>query len=534
MAAERNGPTATDSPKTLSLCLIVKNEAELLPRFLTAAAGLWDDLCVVDTGSTDATVAILEAAGARVFFRAWDDDFSAARNFGLTKATGDWILFLDADEMASAELRPQVRALLEDDRAGAATLVMRNLLPHGHRRETPVLRMFRNDPSIRFSYPIHEDVTAAVARYLTATGRQLRRLNATVDHLGYVHQRAVNRQKKTRDTDLLLRCIERNPTDFYSWFKLLELARFWGDRPLWAEAALSCRQALDAVGPLALADNPYGGELIVLVADGLHPGDAAAALGFLAGWGELTPPSAALFLRRAEHHEMVGHNSAAAADFARCLALEGETADLQLATVRPLMGLARLAIGAGDVDEASRRVEQALSANPRDPEALLLAVFVARARGGSAAVADLAARLGARYGDSTELHEALGEAALLAGMPDEAVTELRRAAGEPPEGRTALRLAQAQLAAGLLDDAAALAATLVPTLPEAGLGILVCNLCRGRDSDLQLDVEPALADRALRSWVDALRLGRPEQLAAFVQHVPAIAETFPWLPGYLR
>lgn len=534
MAAERNEPTASAKPKTLSLCLIVRNEAELLPRFLAAAAGLWDDLCVIDTGSRDSTVAILEAAGARVFHRAWDDDFSAARNAGLDRASGDWVLFLDADEMASPELRPQVRALLDDDAAGAATLTMRNLLPHGHRRDTPMLRLFRNDPAIRFSYPIHEDVTAAVTRYLGRTGRKLRRLGAVVEHLGYVRERAQSREKKSRDLNLLMRCIERDPADFYSWFKLLELARFWRDRALWSEAALSGRRALEAAGPLALGDKPYGGEMIVLIADGLHAGDARAALSFIAGWADLVPPSAALFLRRAELHEVAGDAAAAASDFSRCRDLEAETADLQLATVRPLMGLGRLAIAAGDVALAARRVDEALAGNPRDPEALLLAVFIARARGGAAAVGELTARLRAQHGDSGELREALGEAALLAGLGDEAVAELRQVAGDPPEGRVALRLAQALLAAGALDDAASLAASLVPSLPEAGLGILVCNLCRGRDSDLHLDVEPALADQALRSWVDVLKVGRPEHLATFLHHVPAIEQTFPWLPAYLR
>ncbi|HET6280000.1 MAG TPA: glycosyltransferase family 2 protein, partial [Polyangia bacterium] len=499
--------------------MIVKNEAELLPRFLAAAAGLWDDLCVVDTGSRDGTVAILEAAGARVFHRAWDDDFSAARNAGLDHATGDWVLFLDADEMASPELAAQVRALLDDDGAGAAMIIMRNLLPHGHRRDTPMLRLFRNDPAIRFSYPIHEDITAAVSRYLARTGRKLRRLGAIVDHLGYVRERATSRQKKSRDMSLLMRSIERDPTDFYSWFKLLELARFWRDRALWSEAALSACRALEAAGPLALSDKQYGGEMIVLIADGLHSGDAPTALSFIGGWADLVPPSAALFLRRAELNEVAGDAAAAAADFARCRDLEDQTGDIQLATVRPLMGLARLAIAAGDIPKATRRVEQALAENPRDPEALLLSVFIARARGGAAAVAELAARLRAQYGDSSELHEALGEAALLAGLGDEAVAELRQVAGDPPEGRVALRLAQALLAAGALDDAVTLAASLVPSLPEAGLGILVCNLCRGRDSDLHLDVDPAVADQALRSWVDVLKVGRPEHLAGFRHHV---------------
>ncbi len=79
----------------------------MLPGFLAACAGLWDELCAVDTGSRDATVDLLEAAGARVVRRPWDDDFAAARNASLDLATGDWILFLDADERPTPQAVPR-------------------------------------------------------------------------------------------------------------------------------------------------------------------------------------------------------------------------------------------------------------------------------------------------------------------------------------------------------------------------------------------------------------------------------------------
>ena len=212
---------------------------------------------------------------------------------------------------------------------------MRNLLPHGHRRDTPVLRLFRADPAIRFSFPIHEDVTAAVARHLRSTGLGLRHLGGVVEHLGYVRSRAVARDKKRRDMDLLMRCLERDPGDLYSWFKLLELARFWDDRPLWGEAAAQALRALDGAGPLALAGQPFGGELVALIADGLHADHPTAALGVIAAWADLVDPSAALFLRRGELRELAGQGDAAAADFHRCLELAPGTADVQLVTVRP-------------------------------------------------------------------------------------------------------------------------------------------------------------------------------------------------------
>ncbi len=514
--------------------MIVRDEAEMLPRCLGAVRGLWSELRVVDTGSRDASVAILEAEGARVIHRAWDDDFSAARNAGLEGAAGDWILYLDADEMVSAELAIQIRALLTDPAAGAATVLMRNLLPHGHRRDAPVLRLFRNHPDVRFQFPIHEDVTQAVCARLAAEGRQLRHLSGVVEHLGYVRAHAAARNKKQRDTDLLLRCLERDRGDLYSWFKLLEQARFWGDRTLWTQAAASTRGALEIAGPLALVGKPYGGELIVLCADGLYAADPAAGLRFVDSWAGLVDPSAALFLRRGELRELAGEIAAAAADFARCRELAAVTSDHQLATVRPLMGLARLALATGDNREAWRRVDQALTYGPRDPEALLLAVLLCRARGGDAGMQDFVASHAAANGDSAELHEALGEAALVGGRAVVAVNELRRAAGEPPAGRAGLRLAQAHLAAGDVEIARHLSAELAATLPEAALGVLVCDLLTGRDSDLTLDLDDETVQRALRSWVDLLRgAAPPALLESFRRAAPAVTEFFPWLPRYL-
>lgn len=83
---------------TLTACLIVKDEQERLPACLESIKGIWDQLVVVDTGSTDETVNIAKAYGAQVEHFEWCDDFSAARNYCETFATGDYIFWIDADE----------------------------------------------------------------------------------------------------------------------------------------------------------------------------------------------------------------------------------------------------------------------------------------------------------------------------------------------------------------------------------------------------------------------------------------------------
>ena len=85
--------------KTLSICMIVKNEEELLARCLNSVKDLVDEIVIVDSGSTDKTLEIAKSFGAKIFYFEWCNDFSKARNFAFSKATSDYILWLDADDV---------------------------------------------------------------------------------------------------------------------------------------------------------------------------------------------------------------------------------------------------------------------------------------------------------------------------------------------------------------------------------------------------------------------------------------------------
>ena len=98
----------------LSQCMIVKNEEQNIERALSWGKGIVCEQIVVDTGSTDRTIEIAKQMGAKVYEFTWINDFAAAKNFAISKAMGDWIAFLDADEYFSEEDAKKLPKLLEE------------------------------------------------------------------------------------------------------------------------------------------------------------------------------------------------------------------------------------------------------------------------------------------------------------------------------------------------------------------------------------------------------------------------------------
>ena len=99
---------------TISVCMIVKNEERVLARCLDSLSGLYDELIIVDTGSTDSTKHIAEKYTDKIFEFTWVNDFSAARNFAFSKATMEYIYSADADEVLNEENRARFKALKDN------------------------------------------------------------------------------------------------------------------------------------------------------------------------------------------------------------------------------------------------------------------------------------------------------------------------------------------------------------------------------------------------------------------------------------
>src|SRR5215510_2269675 len=97
---------------TLSVCIITLNEEANIGRTLKSVKDIADEILLVDSGSTDATVSIAQSFGAKVFVEPWKG-FARQKNSALAKTGCDWILSLDADEEVSPELAADIKALLK-------------------------------------------------------------------------------------------------------------------------------------------------------------------------------------------------------------------------------------------------------------------------------------------------------------------------------------------------------------------------------------------------------------------------------------
>ncbi|NUL83531.1 MAG: tetratricopeptide repeat protein [Armatimonadetes bacterium] len=214
-----NGPIEPVGTK-ISLVMIAKNEAEMLPDCLKAAKGAFDEFILVDTGSADSTINIAKANGAKVIEREWTDDFSAARNAGLAQATGEWILWLDADERLTPESIEIIRTAAHRPQFGAYYIEIVNLLDGESKENVFVhraVRLFRRTSFAKWTGRLHEQVLEA----FQSNGYKAANLQgAQIIHLGYDRKMMEARGKGERNIRLLEQSLAEAPDDAFQLFNL--------------------------------------------------------------------------------------------------------------------------------------------------------------------------------------------------------------------------------------------------------------------------------------------------------------------------
>jgi len=201
---------------TITLSIIVKNEEKYLRGCLESVKDVVSEIVLVDTGSTDDTIKIAEEFGAKIFHFDWINDFSAARNYALSKSKGDWILYLDADERLSGKSIEELKKLTHNyNSAGFYCSVKSAGNSSGSSSMMKYTRLFKNIPGLKFSGKVHEQIEDS----LIEKGCRLIDSNIEIIHLGYDVEQEKIIEKAKRNLNLLLSEFESHPTG-YNAFQL--------------------------------------------------------------------------------------------------------------------------------------------------------------------------------------------------------------------------------------------------------------------------------------------------------------------------
>jgi glycosyltransferase involved in cell wall biosynthesis len=231
----RSDPSPASRP-TISAALIVRNEERYLEGCLTSLGGQVDEIIVVDTGSTDDTIRIAKRYGAQLLHRPWTKDFSAARNSALDAASGDWILYIDADERLRLPAGVHLHSYIERKLAAAAFV---QFMPRSGFTRYRDPRLFLNHPDIRFRGRIHETVMPDVDRMCMELNLSVILTEAKIDHLGYDGDQF---HKHPRNLPLLQAELQQGHDRVYYYYHLAETYAALGDT---SAAQRTAREGLD-------------------------------------------------------------------------------------------------------------------------------------------------------------------------------------------------------------------------------------------------------------------------------------------------
>jgi tetratricopeptide (TPR) repeat protein len=230
----------------LSLCMIVRDNARTLEASLTRVRPHVDEMIVLDTGSKDDTPEIARRLGARVYHFPWCDSFSAARNESVRYARGQWIFWMDSDDIIDAVNGPKLRQLIRNvtDPSTLGFVVSVHCPGSGEAGDTGLVvvthvKLFRNLPQLRFEQRIHEQIVPSIRR----AGGTYAWSDVFVVHAGYDRSPEGQQRKLERDLQLLQLELKEEPEHP---FTLLNLGMTYSDMGQYEQAADYLRRSIRA------------------------------------------------------------------------------------------------------------------------------------------------------------------------------------------------------------------------------------------------------------------------------------------------
>jgi glycosyltransferase involved in cell wall biosynthesis len=352
----------------VSLAMIVRNEENNLPHCLQSARDLFDEIVIVDTGSTDRTKEIALEFGARVVDFVWIDDFAAARNVSLANATGDYIFWLDADDVLDPPEREKLKALLSrlrvDRKAAYVVRCACDPSQDGAGGKTMVdhIRLFPLLKDVRWTYRVHEQILPS----LRQANIPVRWTDVTVRHTGYTDL-ALRARKLDRDTKILREELAERPHDPFVLFNLGSIAI---ERDAWQEGLDYLCRSLRGSAPT----DSITRKLFALIARAHQMlGNTQAALNACVEGLSFDSEDAELWFRKAVLHKHRREFEEAEACWRRILRLRRPdqfcSVDQGIYGHLTRRNLAVLAAARGDPTEATQLWQAVLAECPGDPEA---------------------------------------------------------------------------------------------------------------------------------------------------------------------
>jgi len=199
----------------LGLCMIVKNEEVNLFAFLFRCHYLFDQIVIVDTGSSDRTRKVAELFGAKVYRIPWPNSFAEARNFAKSKCTTSWILTCDPDEEFDDYRGTQIYQMLEAP-VDAWIFQVVNFKPDGQVFYSDNVRLLRNIPEVYWTHRVHENITEAAKK----NGLKVEMAPFKIKHYGYLKAKVVGDRKSKQYGKLLKKDLRAEPNSGLAHFHM--------------------------------------------------------------------------------------------------------------------------------------------------------------------------------------------------------------------------------------------------------------------------------------------------------------------------
>ncbi|MBU5670959.1 tetratricopeptide repeat-containing glycosyltransferase family 2 protein [Paenibacillus brevis] len=202
----------------ISLCMIVKDEAELIERAIIAAKPLVEEIVIVDTGSSDSTPNIARDLGAKVFYRQWNNNFAEMRNFSIQQATQPYVLVIDADEVIVERDMDILQALfrkIDENPGSVGAITVLNETVSGDISVSMVPRIFPRNFHYSYKGKIHEQINFR--------GKPIQHTyesSIKAEHLGYTQSQILKKDKYERNLALLMQELAESSDRSYIHFQI--------------------------------------------------------------------------------------------------------------------------------------------------------------------------------------------------------------------------------------------------------------------------------------------------------------------------